>query len=101
VRTRLRAVAFAILARVLTQARSAQVAMDYVDGLLGDVAANCWQLAEAAGHGSPRRMQDLLGCYAWTGRTCGPSLQASQPRICRAPRQDVAGPGLAIDETRT
>jgi SRSO17 transposase len=99
VRNRLRALAIAILVRVLAQARSATVAKDYVDGLLGDVAANCWQLAEAAGHASPRRMQDLLGSYAWDWRDLRAELAGFAAAQLPCPQDDIAGPGLAIDET--
>jgi hypothetical protein len=85
------ALAFGILIGVLAQARSAKVAMDYVDGLLGEVAANCWALAEVAGHPSPRRMQDLLGCYVWDW----PDLQAELPgyAVAQLPclQGDIAG----------
>jgi hypothetical protein len=73
--------------------------MDYVDGLVGDVAANCWQLAEAAGHGSPRRMQDLLGSYAWDWRDVGAELPGFAAAHLPCPEGDIAGAGLAIDET--
>jgi SRSO17 transposase len=99
VRNRLRALAFAILVGVLAQARSAQVAMDYVDGLLGDVPANCWRLAEVAGCPSPRRMQDLLGSYVWDWRDLRGELPGCAAAQMPCPEGDIAGPGLAIDET--
>ena len=52
-----------VLGRVLAQRRSAGTAMYYVEGLAPEVKANCWSLAEAAGHESPYRMQALLGSY--------------------------------------
>ena len=84
---------------MLAQARSARVAMDYVDGLLGDVAANCWALAEAAGHASPRRMQDLLGSYSWDWQDLRAELPGYAAAHLPCPTGDIAGPGLAIDET--
>lgn len=99
VRNRLRAVVFGILLGVMAQARSARLAMDYVDGLLGDVAGNCWALAEAAGHASPRRMQDLLGCYQWDWADLRAQLPGFAAAHLPCPDGDIAGPGLAIDET--
>jgi SRSO17 transposase len=99
VRNRLRALAFGILVGVLAQARSAKVAMDYIGGLLGEVAANCWALAEAAGHPSPRRMQDLLSCSAWDWRDLRAELPGYAVAQLPCPEGDIAGPGLAIDET--
>ena len=54
-----------MLGRVLAQRRSAGTALAYVAGLAPGVKANCWSLAEAAGHESPYRMQALLGSYRW------------------------------------
>jgi SRSO17 transposase len=58
---------FALLAGVFAQARSRLAAFAYVGALLagpGD-RRSCWQLAEAAGHRSPRRMQALLAGHRW------------------------------------
>jgi SRSO17 transposase len=98
-RNRLRADVREILGRVLAQARSAQVAMDYIDGLLEEAAANCWALAERAGHDTPRRMQDLLGSYAWDWRDVRAELPGFAAQRLPCPDDDIAGPGLAIDET--
>ena len=57
-----------VLGRVLAQRRSAGTALAYVAGLAPGVKANCWALAEAAGHESPYRMQALLGTYRWDWR---------------------------------
>ena len=54
-----------MLGRVLAQRRSAGTALDYIRGLAPGVKANCWGLAEAAGHQSPYRMQALPGSYRW------------------------------------
>jgi len=43
----------AVLGRVMAQRRSAGTALDYVRGLAPEVKANCWGLAEAAGHDRP------------------------------------------------
>ncbi len=54
-----------VLGRVMAQRRTVATAADYVRGLSAGVKANCWQLAEAAGHESPYRMQALLRTCRW------------------------------------
>ena len=65
----------------------------------GGGKANCWQLAEAAGHESPYRMQALLGSYKWHWQ----ELRAELPGLAQAwlpcDEDDLIGPGIAIDET--
>ena len=58
---------FALLAGVFAQARSRLAAFAYIGALLAEPGdrRSCWQLAEAAGHRSPRRMQALLAEHAW------------------------------------
>ena len=89
----------AVLGRVLAQRRSAGTAMSYVEGLAPGVKANCWSLAEAAGHHSPYRMQALLGSYRWDWR----ELRAELPALARewlpCDPGDLIGPGIAFDET--
>jgi SRSO17 transposase len=55
------------LAPVFCQARSRLAALAYVDALLAEPGdrRSCWQLAEQAGHATPRRMQALLAEHAW------------------------------------
>jgi SRSO17 transposase len=83
----------------MAQRRSAGTALDYVRELAPGVKANCWGLAEAAGHESPYRMQALLRSYRWdwTG------LRAELPGLARAwlpcDPGDLIGPGIAVDET--
>jgi SRSO17 transposase len=88
-----------VLGRVLAQRRSAETALAYVAGLAPGVKANCWALAEEAGHESPYRMQALLGTYRWDWR----ELRAELPGLAQARLPcdpgDLIGPGLAIDET--
>ena len=55
----------AVLGRVLAQRRSVEVASGYVTALAPGVKANCWAIAEEAGHEGPHRMQALLGSYRW------------------------------------
>ena len=79
--------------------RSAGTAFAYVAGLAPGVKANCWALAEAAGHESPYRMQALLRSYQWHWQ----ELRAELPGLAQAwlpcDEDDPIGPGLAIDET--
>ena len=86
----------AAIAPVFAQARSRLTAFAYVAALLaaGGDRRSCWQLAEAAGHGSPRRMQALLGERAWDWKAALKGLQ----RFILA---HLADPGaiLVLDET--
>jgi hypothetical protein len=52
---------------VFAQARSRWTAFAYIGALLAERGdrKSCWQLAEAAGHATPRRMQALLAEHAW------------------------------------
>ena len=83
----------------MAQRRSAGTALDYVRGLAPGVKANCWSLAEAAGHEGPYRMQALLGSCRWDWT----DLRAELPGLAQAwlpcDEGDLIGPGLAIDET--
>src|SRR6266702_4097421 len=89
----------AVLGRVMAQRRSAGTALDYVRALAPGVKANCWSLAEAAGHEGPYRMQALLGSYRWDWK----DLRAELPALARAwlpcDPGDLIGPGIAVDET--
>jgi SRSO17 transposase len=67
----------ALLAPVFCQARSRLAAFAYIGALLagpGD-RRSCWQLAEQAGHATPRRMQSLLGEHAWDWKAALKALQ--------------------------
>jgi hypothetical protein len=83
----------------MAQRRSVEAALDYVRGLASEVTANCWSLAEAAGHENPYRMQALLSCYRWDWT----DLRAELPALARAwlpcDEGDLTGPGIAVDET--
>jgi SRSO17 transposase len=56
-----------LLAPAFAQARSRLAAFAYIGALLAEPGdrRSCWQLAEAAGHATPRRMQALLAEYVW------------------------------------
>jgi SRSO17 transposase len=66
-----------LLAPVFAQARSRLTAFAYIGALLAERGdrRSCWQLAEAAGHGTPRRMQALLGEHAWDWTAALAALQ--------------------------
>jgi len=89
----------AVLGRVLAQRRSVEVAFGYVTALAPGVKANCWAIAEEAGHEGPHRMQALLGSYRWDwGRLRGELAGLAAAWLPCDP-DDVIGPGAAIDET--
>jgi SRSO17 transposase len=87
---------FAQLAGVFAQARSRFTAFAYIGALLSEPGdrRSCWQLAEAAGHATPRRMQALLAEHRWDWTA---ALAALQRFIVS--RLGDAGAILAIDET--
>ena len=85
-----------LLAPVFCQARSRLAAFAYIGALLavpGD-RKSCWQLAETAGHATPRRMQALLAGHAWDWKA---ALRALQRFIV----DHLGDPGaiLVLDET--
>lgn len=88
-----------VLRGVMAQRRSAAVASGYVAALSPAVRANCWPLAESAGHEGWGRMQALLSSYRWDWK----DLRAEFPALAVAwipdPDGDLIGPGIAIDET--
>jgi SRSO17 transposase len=67
----------AALAPVFAQARSRLAAFAYISALLaaGGERRSCWQLAETAGHATPRRMQALLAEHAWDWQAALGALQ--------------------------
>ena len=66
-----------LLAPVFAQARSRLAAFSYIGALLAERGdrRSCWQLAEAAGHVTPRRMQALLAEHAWDWTAALAALQ--------------------------
>ena len=66
-----------LLAPVFAQARSRLTAFAYVGALLAERGdrKSCWQLAEVAGHATPRRMQALLAGHAWDWKAALAGLQ--------------------------
>jgi hypothetical protein len=83
------------LAPVFTQARSRLTAFAYLDALLAepDDRRSCWQLAEAAGDATPRRMQALLAGHAWDWKA------AAAPQGFVVANLGDPDAILAIDET--
>jgi SRSO17 transposase len=67
----------AALAPVFARARSRLAAFSYVGALLAEPGdrRSCWQLAERAGHATPRRMQALLAEHAWDWKAALAALQ--------------------------
>ncbi len=88
-----------MLGRVLAQRRSVEVAFGYVTALAPGVKANCWALAEEAGHEGPHRMQALLGSYRWDWKDLRGELAGLAAAWLACDPDDVIGPGAAIDET--
>jgi SRSO17 transposase len=86
----------ALLAPVFAQARSRLAAFGYIGALLAEPGdrRSCWQLAEAAGHVTPRRMQALLAGHAW-------DWKAALGAVQRFVLDHLGEPGavLVIDET--
>src|SRR5512144_858139 len=83
----------------MAQRRSTEVALEYVTVLGSGVKANCWSLAEAAGHDGQGRMQGLLGSYRWGWTRLRDQLPGLAAAWIPDPPGDLIGPGLAIDET--
>jgi SRSO17 transposase len=88
-----------VLRGVMAQRRSAAVASGYVAALSPAVRANCWSLAESAGHEGWGRMQALLSSYRWDWKDLRAELPALAVAWIPDPDGDLIGPGLAIDET--
>ena len=66
-----------LLAPVFAQARSRLAGFAYLGALLAEPGdrRSCWQLAEAAGHATPRRLQALLAEHAWDWKAALGALQ--------------------------
>ena len=88
-----------LLHGVMAQRRSAAVASGYVAALSPGTKANCWSLAESAGHEGWGRMQALLGSYRWDWRELRAALPALAVAWIPGAEGDLIGPGIAIDET--
>jgi hypothetical protein len=89
----------AVLGRVMAQRRSVETALGYVCALAPGVKANCWAIAEEAGHEGWHRMQALLGSYRWDPMALRGQLAALAGAWLPGDPGDLIGPGIAIDET--
>ena len=81
-----------LLGRVMRRRGTITTALDYVRSLGRDARANCWELAERAGHGLPYRMQGLLGRSRWRWE----DLRELLPGLA----QDVLGGGPGAGPAR-
>lgn len=81
------------LAPLFAQQRSLDVAWDYVSALSDQIRANCWSLAEAAGHGGWGRLQALLRTYVWDHEAVRELLPGLAGRWLTCPGDDPVGPG--------
>jgi SRSO17 transposase len=88
-----------VLGRVMRQRRSIAAALDYVKALSRGTRANCWELAEEAGHEGPHRMQALLRRYRWSWSKLRDALACLAAGCLPDDPDDLIGPGIAIDET--
>jgi SRSO17 transposase len=88
-----------VLGRMMAQRRSVAAAMDYIRGLSRETRANCWELAEKAGHEGPHRMQALLSRWRWSWEKAREELPGLAAACLPEGPDDPTGPGLAIDET--
>jgi hypothetical protein len=77
----------------MRQRRSIGVVLDYVRALSRDTRANCWELAEAAGHEGPHRMQALLRTYKWSWEKLRAALPALAAACLPDDPGDLTGPG--------
>jgi hypothetical protein len=89
----------AVLGRVMAQRRSVEVAFGYLSALAPGVKANCWAVAEEAGHEGPHRMQALLGSYRWDWKNLRGELPGLAAGWLPCDPGDLIGPGIAVDET--
>ena len=88
-----------VLGQVMRQRRSVAAAMDYVRALSRGTRANCWELAEAAGHEGPQWLQGLLRRYQWSWEKLRDALSGLAAQCLPDDPDDLIGPGLAFDET--
>ena len=88
-----------MLGQVMRQRRSIAAALDYVKALSRGTRANCWELAEAAGHEGPHRMQALLRRCRWPWEKLRDALPALAAEYLPDDPGDLIGPGIALDET--
>ena len=88
-----------LLGRVMRQRRTVAAALDYIRALSRETRANCWELAQRAGHEGPYRMQALLGRRRWSWVKVRDVLPGLAQDVLPDDPDDLIGPGLAFDET--
>ena len=88
-----------LLGRIVRQRRTVAAAMDYIRALSRETRANCWDLAQKAGHEGPHRMQALLSRHRWSWEELRGLLPGLAQDVLPDDPDDLIGPGLAFDET--
>ncbi len=89
----------ALVSGVMRQRRSIAATLDYVKALSRGTRANCWELAEGAGHEDRTGCQALLRRYRWSWETLRDALACLAAECLPDDPDDLIGPGIAIDET--
>jgi hypothetical protein len=90
-----------VLGRVLAQRRSVEVAFGYLTALSPGTKANCWAIAEGAGHEDPHRMHALLGSYRWDWKALRGELAGLAAAWLPYDPGDLIGPGIASTRPRS
>jgi SRSO17 transposase len=88
-----------LLGQVMRQRRTVAAALDYIRSLSRETRANCWELAQKAGHQGPHRLQALLSRHKWSWEQLRDLLPGLAQDVLRDDPADLIGPGLAFDET--
>ena len=88
-----------VLGRVMRRRGTIAAGAGYIRALARDVRANCWELAQKAGHEGPHRMQALLSRHKWRWEELRELLPGLAQEVLRDDPGDETGPGLAFDET--
>ena len=88
-----------LLGRIMRQRRTVGAALDYIRSLSRGTRANCWELAQKAGHQGPHRLQALLSRHQWSWEQLRDLLPGLAQDVLRDDPADLIGPGLAFDET--
>ena len=88
-----------LLSRIMRRRGTVAIALDYIRALSRETRANCWDLAQQAGHDGPHRMQALLSRHKWSWEELRGLLPGLAQRVLRDDPDDPIGPGLAFDET--
>jgi SRSO17 transposase len=88
-----------LLSRIMRRRATVAIALDYIRALSRETRANCWDLAQQAGHDGPHRMQALLSRHKWSWEELRGLLPGLAQQVLRDDPDDPIGPGLAFDET--